>query len=632
MRKHACRLSLALVAALGASALAGQTAEAPKTPTDLQILTQALARPLAALQGRQAAFTATLDGRYKDGATEETVKVTIARAANGAFGLALDSRIFAFRVLRDAKTTRLLVPTKQVAIVGTGPMPKESDFEPRRLFPNVVAGLPVQAQAIVSLLSTAEPSAVALLLQQLAQLQRAPAKPGDDAPIAFVANKPIGKGTLTIELEPDASSVRGLRWSNGEGQQLSLAIAIADAPAMPEATTDGLKVLDVPRAELERVLGRALARAADVLRYNETGALPPDEERTAGRGRLVVKDGARVCMLQGTPYEIGFQHGRLLRDEMRRLMDSVLCAVGLAYSVEKQAWFPDAMRGAFKRLRPHIPEEYLEELKGLSDGAGVDYETVCLGNVFPALFHCSGFALMGKATVGAKLLHGRVLDYMTEVGLQRDAVLFVVNKDGAIPFVNVGYAGFIGCVSGMNAERVALGEMGGGGEGLWDGTPMPILMRMGCERAKTLAEVCRIFREAKRTCEYYYVFSDGKIPDAVGVGATPEKIEFVKPGQAHERLPSPVEHCVLLSAGDRYRHLVKKVQAAYGQFDERKAMDLMERPVAMRSNLHDVLFVPQDLVLYVANARGSKPACDQPYRRYHLPTLLERMRRPAASQ
>ncbi|MFW6162930.1 MAG: hypothetical protein ACODAJ_09185, partial [Planctomycetota bacterium] len=202
MRRYRCCPMFVLGLALAVSAFAGQAAEAP---TDLAILTQALARPLAALQGRQAVFTVTLDGRYEDGETEETGKVTIARAADGAFGLSLDSRLLTFRVLRDAKATRLVVPTKRVAIVGRGPVPKESDFEPRRLFPNVVAGLPPQVQAVVSLLSTAEPSAVALLLQQLAQLQRAPHEAEQDAPIVFVAKRPMGKGTLTVELEPDAS-------------------------------------------------------------------------------------------------------------------------------------------------------------------------------------------------------------------------------------------------------------------------------------------------------------------------------------------------------------------------------------------------------------------------------------------
>ena len=41
----------------------------------------------------------------------------------------------------------------------------------------------------------------------------------------------------------------------------------------------------------------------------------------------------------------------------------------------------------------------------------------------------------------------------------------------------VTYAGFIGSVTGMNAERVSIGEMGGRGMGHWDGTPMALLVR-----------------------------------------------------------------------------------------------------------------------------------------------------------
>ncbi len=50
---------------------------------------------------------------------------------------------------------------------------------------------------------------------------------------------------------------------------------------------------------------------------------------------------------------------------------------------------------------------------------------------------------------------------MTTIGLQDCATNFIVHVDGKIPFANVGYAGFIGSVSGMNAEKISLGEMGG---------------------------------------------------------------------------------------------------------------------------------------------------------------------------
>ena len=51
----------------------------------------------------------------------------------------------------------------------------------------------------------------------------------------------------------------------------------------------------------------------------------------------------------------------------------------------------------------------------------------------------------------------------------------------------------------------------------------------------------------------------------------------------------------------------------------------MSRPVAMQSNLHNVLFVPQDSVLYVANADHKHPAAERPYVRFDLAALLRSM-------
>ena len=48
----------------------------------------------------------------------------------------------------------------------------------------------------------------------------------------------------------------------------------------------------------------------------------------------------------------------------------------------------------------------------------------------------------------------------------------------------------------------------------------------------------------------------------------------------------------------------------------------MSRPVAMESNLHNVLFVPADGVLYVANASHKKPAAEMPYMKVDLKMLL----------
>jgi hypothetical protein len=242
--------------------------------------------------------------------------------------------------------------------------------------------------------------------------------------------------------------------------------------------------------------------------------------------------------------------------------------------------------------------------------------------VFPELFHCSGFAVFGTATKDGKLYHGRVLDYMTTIGLQDAAVTFIVAPEGQIPFANVGYAGFIGSVSGMNDQAISLGEMGGRGEGQWDGVPMATLMRRALEECDTLDEVMELWKTSPRTCEYYYVFADGKTNRAVGVAATPERVEFVLPGEAHPRLGEGVADAVLLSAGDRLTKLRERVREHHGRIDAESAQLLMCRPVAMDSNLHNVLFVPEDGVLYVASASHAAPAADLPYARIDLRALL----------
>jgi hypothetical protein len=322
----------------------------------------------------------------------------------------------------------------------------------------------------------------------------------------------------------------------------------------------------------------------------------------------------------------------LLKAETERCMDSVLHMFGIAQTINTGRWFPHDMDAAYQRLEPFIPEDHKAETVALAETIGWDTELVQILNVFPELFHCSGFAVFGSATKDGKLYHGRVLDYMTTIGLQDSAVTFVIAVDGKIPFATVGYAGFIGSVSGMNANAVSLGEMGGRGEGKWDGVPMATLMRRALEECSTLEQVKSLWTNNPRTCEYFYVFADGKTRETVGVAATPESIEFVHPGQSHPLLGAGIEDAVVLSAGSRLETLRARIKEKHGQIDADIGQWLMSRPVAMSSNLHNVLFVPQDGVLYVAHADHRHVAAEQPYVRLDLDELIGSMKKVRSSQ
>jgi hypothetical protein len=88
-------------------------------------------------------------------------------------------------------------------------------------------------------------------------------------------------------------------------------------------------------------------------------------------------------------------------------------------------------------------------------------------------------------------------------------------------------------------------------------------------------------------------------------------------------LPHGIPDAVLMSAGDRYEELVRRVQASYGKLDAEGARDLMKRPVCMQSNLHCALFAPDTLDFWVANADSQNVAANTRYTHYNLADILK---------
>lgn len=101
------------------------------------------------------------------------------------------------------------------------------------------------------------------------------------------------------------------------------------------------------------------------------------------------------------------------------------------------------------------------------------------------------------------------------------------------------------------------------------------------------------------------------------------KFETIEPGQAHKKLPDAIEDAVLMSAGDRYKKLVERVRDQYGKIDAPAGLELMKRPVAMNSCIHSVLFAPDSLDFWVANADSANVASHTRFTHYNLGELLK---------
>ena len=348
----------------------------------------------------------------------------------------------------------------------------------------------------------------------------------------------------------------------------------------------------------------------------------------AGAGFLEIIDGSKVLHLKGSPREMGRQHGVLLQGDIRE-------QVRYLFDVKAKQFKPElfGMKVPLdaKRLiltiaqnqRRFVPPRFYEELEGIAAGSGVSLDEITAANFIPEMFHCSGFALANSATKDGTLYHGRILDYGCDWKLQDHAVLVVAEPEGMIPFVNVTYAGFVGSVTGMNARKISIGEMGGGGQGHWEGVPMAFLVRLALEEADDLDEAIALFRDHPRTCQYFYVLADGNSRQAVGLEASWDAFKVVRMGESEPRLPHAIPDAVLLSIGTRYEELARRVKAGLGRFDAESARHLMDRPVAMQSNLHSVLFETTTTRFWVANASSDgQPAANQPFREFNLADLL----------
>lgn len=598
-----CRLILTFLFVIGLAQPTVPAADSQRTSS----LTEGLAPFLNALSGSVPRFQ--LSGKIQvaiDG-TPQSIDISITRFDDESFDLALTHSDYAVEIRRRADSTALILPLHSIAFVGKGDVPGEFSLVPKGIVSRLVS--PQSMAAPLDLLLG--PQAVGLL---------------------------VALGNSTLQVEQDRKSGEWLLTGDSPLQfpqlgsltasiaQTSVELTVTENVTAASTMLPNYRVVGIPRSELEETLLRGLRRATEILFPGPALKNPEQRQRKTAHGELRWIGGHRVALLDGTPEQIGTAHGQLLKAEATRCIESVLYTFGTAHAIRTGHWFRHDLEQAYARLAPHIPDRHKRETTALASSLGMSDSTLQILNVFPEMFHCSGFAVFNSATKDGKLYHGRVLDYMTTIGLQDAATTFIVKPDGYIPFANVGYASFIGSVSGMNAEAVSLGEMGGKGEGNWDGVPMATLMRRALEECTTLDEVMRLWSESPRTCEYYYVFADGKSNTAVGVAALPESIEFIHPGQTHERLGKGIPDAVVLSAGSRLETLRNRVTEKHGQIDAEIGKWLMSRPVAMESNLHNVLFIPADGVLHVANASHTHPAAEQPYVELNLSELLGSIR------
>ena len=78
--------------------------------------------------------------------------------------------------------------------------------------------------------------------------------------------------------------------------------------------------------------------------------------------------------IEGTPFEIGFQHGELFKD---KILNSIQCYKEMFMDYSNLEWSrAKKLSTRFVEVIRDYNPDYLEEIRGVAEGSGLDFEDI----------------------------------------------------------------------------------------------------------------------------------------------------------------------------------------------------------------------------------------------------------------
>jgi hypothetical protein len=300
-------------------------------------------------------------------------------------------------------------------------------------------------------------------------------------------------------------------WISKQRRRLAILLALMLTPVAAHVAVGRVSRLTPPEIATPRVV----ARSSEGVRRTPKGWL--------------VRHGVHIAYLAGTAEEIGAQHSALLYDLMvndeRVLWDGFAELVPFAparmlmfdlgrmrYRDVVQGFPDDRKREVAAEARGFAPDPYAGHLPTFQRMVMLHalYD-IALGFERSPLLGCSAFGLGPELTTSGHALFARAFDFEAAEVFDADKVVFVVHEDGKIPFASVAWAGFVGVVTGMNGEGVAVAAHGGRArEPSAQGVPVAFSLREVLSSAKDTAEAVAVLRRQPVMVSHLVIVGDAK--------------------------------------------------------------------------------------------------------------------------
>jgi hypothetical protein len=343
--------------------------------------------------------------------------------------------------------------------------------------------------------------------------------------------------------------------------------------------------------------------------------------------RTKIEDSGRqyaVCVVKGTPYEMGRSLGELMKPEATEVTARILGAVQADGNAE---FSNDALDRVWKTCEPHISKAFQEEMRGLADGSGLPLDLLKRVHMIPLVddFSCSSIAVWGKASEKGDLYLTRNLDWILDLKAHDYPCIVVYLPQKGVAHVNVSFAGYIGCNTGFNAKGIALSEMGDSPakDKPYDlnGYHFTMLFRDILYQDTTLDQALDRLKSAKRIKKYHYVFGSGQEKKAVKIKAhAPELLLWPDNDPTDERAPNVLENCVYEDGGRGAFPLLKQ---DYGKHNAQTIIAISRAIPIQGHNVLNVVYNATTFECWVSYAKGETEAWTLPYVRIDCKPYLD---------
>ncbi|PIU66041.1 MAG: hypothetical protein COS85_06370 [Armatimonadetes bacterium CG07_land_8_20_14_0_80_59_28] len=336
-------------------------------------------------------------------------------------------------------------------------------------------------------------------------------------------------------------------------------------------------------------------------------------------GRLDTINGYRVLHVAGTPRQMGERHGRLLGNEVRRMVDDLVHPGG------STGWlsYQKLIEGT-KVMERHIPSDFCTEMRSLSKAAGVEYEDLVAAQLFGDVSRatrCTSFALFGSATATGELIMGRNLDYWDNGVSEYAAVLIHFKPAKGIPFVTVTWAGIINGWTVMNARGIVCSNNNSyGRSNSLEGISTCFMLRKIAQQASSLNEAERILRTTPRACGTNMLVAQAHPANAFIAEYDHSEIVFRRAARGYVIASNHFRKLYQDEDDEpwcyRYRKVEELISENYGQIDRSFNLAGEDGVPITSMNLHSAMLYPATGDFCVA--MGKIPACEQEYRWFHM--------------